>query len=191
LKAQGITALLAANTGSEVDGSGQQLASLIDTWLFVKTVEGNGERNRALYILKSRGMAHSNQVREFLITDKGIELADVYVGSQFVLTGSARAAQESDERLKAAARRQDLTQRKLNLELRRQSVEAQAAVMWREFEAEANVVERLLREGSTAGEELAEQRVEQGRLRSADAIELDGLGELNQLDGSKLTGTDS
>jgi circadian clock protein KaiC len=176
LKGRGITALfVCVDGGPERDTSDQQIASLIDTWLLVKAIEGNGERNRALYILKSRGMAHSNQVREFLITDQGIELADVYVGPQHVLTGSARAAQEADERLKSTARLQDLEQRKLNLERRRMSVEAQAAIMWREFEAEADVVDRLLRQGSTAGEERAEQRVEQGKLRSADAVGLRGL----------------
>ncbi len=96
LKGQGITAFFVGlNSGADIDGSDQQIASLIDTWLLVKPIEGNGERNRALYILKSRGMAHSNQVREFLITDRGIELADVYVGPEHVLTGSARAAQEA------------------------------------------------------------------------------------------------
>lgn len=176
LKGHGITALFAGlDSNGEPDASAHQIASLIDTWVRVKAIEGNGERNRSLYILKSRGMAHSNQVREFLITDQGIELADVYVGSQGVLMGSARSAQESDERLKATVLRQDLEQRKLNLELRRKSVEAQAAIMWREFEAEADVVDRLLRRGSTAGEEVAEQRVEQGRLRSADILTLDGL----------------
>jgi circadian clock protein KaiC len=178
LKGKGITALFVGlHSGVDRDQSGQsdqQLASLIDTWLLVKAIEGNGERNRALYILKSRGMAHSNQVREFLITDQGIELADVYVGPQHVLTGSARAAQEADERLKSTARMQDLEQRKLNLERRRMSVEAQAAIMWREFEAEADVVDRLVRQGSTAGEERAEQRLEQGKLRSADAVGLNG-----------------
>ncbi len=172
LKGNGITAVfIGLNSGGEQDGADQMIASLIDTWLLVKTIDGNGERNRALYILKSRGMAHSNQVREFLITARGIEFADVYVGPQRVLTGSARAAQEADERLKATSRRQDLEQRQLNLERRRKSVEAQAAIMWREFEAEADVVDRLLREGSEAGEERAEQRVEQGRLRSADSVD--------------------
>ena len=127
-----------------------------------------------LYILKSRGMAHSNQIREFLITTRGIELADVYVGPQGVLTGSARPAQEAEERLKATERRQDLEQQKLDLERRRESVEAQTAIMWREFEAEADVVARLVRQGSTAGDERAEQRVEQGRIRSADR-DTDGL----------------
>ncbi len=177
LKARSITAFFVGlNSGADIDGSDQAIASLIDTWLLVKPIEGNGERNRALYILKSRGMPHSNQVREFLITDHGIQLADVYVGPQHVLTGSARAAQEADERLKATDRLHDLEQRKLNLERRRKSVEAQAAIMWREFEAEADVVDRLLRQGSTAGVERAEQRVEQGRLRSADSVESNSRG---------------
>jgi len=179
LKGRGITALFAGlSSGDDLEGSDQQIAALIDTWLLVKTIEGNGERNRALYILKSRGMAHSNQIREFLITDQGIEFADVYVGPQHVLTGSARAAQEADERLKATTVRQDLEQRKLNLERRRKSVEAQAAIMWREFETEADIVDRLLRQGSTDGEERAERRVEQGRLRSADTARLEGLEEI-------------
>ncbi len=181
LKGNRITALFVGlNSGGERDGSDQQIASLIDTWLLVKAIEGNGERNRALYILKSRGMSHSNQVREFLITPRGIEFADVYLGSEHVLTGSARAAQEADERLKALTRREELEQRQLNLERRRKSVEAQAAIMWREFEAEADVVDRLLRQGSTAGEERAEQRVEQGRLRSADVEHAKLITELTE-----------
>ena len=199
LKGKGITAVFVGlNNGGARDSSDQQIASLIDTWLLVKAVEGNGERNRALYILKSRGMPHSNQVREFLITARGIELADVYVGSQHVLTGSARAAQEAEERLRATARREDLEQRQVNLERRRKSVEAQTAIIWREFEAEADVVEQLLRQGSTAGEEVAEQRVEQGRLRNADLLEhpeladdpkftqFSDFAELEPLDGPKL-----
>jgi circadian clock protein KaiC len=176
LKGQGITALFAGlNAGDEPGGTDQQIASLIDTWLLIKTVEGNGERNRTLYILKSRGMAHSNQVREFLITSQGIELADIYVGTESVLTGSARVAQEEVERLKATSRIEDLEQRKLDLERRRKSVEAQMAILWREFEAESDSVDRLVLQGSTAGEERAEQRVEQGRMRSADANKFDGF----------------
>ncbi len=174
LKGQGITAIFSGlSSGSELTSSDQQIASLIDTWLLVKAIDGNGERNRALYILKSRGMAHSNQVREFLITDDGIEFIDVYVGQHHVLTGSARASQEADERSKATALKQDIEQRQLNLERRRKSVEAQAAIMWREFQAEADIVERLRQQGSSAGEVREEERVEQGRLRSADA---DGTG---------------
>lgn len=174
LKNEGVTAVLTALAGPELDSRDHQVASLIDTWLLVTSVEGNGERNRALYVLKSRGTAHSNQIREFLLTDDGLELADVYVGSERVLMGSARSAQQAEDQRQATARRQDVEQRKIDLERRRALVTAQTAVLWREFEAEEDVVQRLLRQGSSAGEVVAEQRVEQGRLRGADLVLEDG-----------------
>src|SRR6185437_15441957 len=98
LKARGVTALFTSLIADEDQlHSAQEIASLVDTWLLLKTLEGNGELNRTLYVRKSRGMAHSNQIREFLLTSHGIELADVYVGPQGVLTGSARQAQEAKE----------------------------------------------------------------------------------------------
>jgi circadian clock protein KaiC len=152
-------------------GTDLQIASLVDTWLRVKTMEGNGELNRVLYVLKSRGTAHSNQIREFLLTKQGIELADVYVGPQGVLTGSARQAQEALERSDGRARLEDLEQRSAELERRRESVEAQTAALWREFNDEAEVVSRLLSHGSTGVEDLAGQRAVQGRMRRADVAE--------------------
>jgi circadian clock protein KaiC len=113
-------------------------------------------------------MAHSNQIREFLMTSQGIELADVYVGPQGVLTGSARQAREAQERADGAARLDDLEQRRGNLERRRETVEAETAALWRGFEDEAKVVERLLSDGSSGVEDRAGQRAEQGRLRRAD-----------------------
>ena len=171
LKGKGVTAMY-TSLGSEGQGepTDHLIASLIDSWLFVRTLEGNGEHNRALSVLKSRGMAHSNQVREFLITDRGVELADVYVGPHGVLTGSARAAQEAQERSDAVKRQEDLEQRRANLERERQSVEAKVAVLWREFEDEADAVNRLLNRGTTGREEGAEQRLEQGRLRRSDPL---------------------
>ncbi|MDX6590810.1 MAG: circadian clock protein KaiC [Gaiellales bacterium] len=169
LKARGVTALFTSlSSNAETTQADQQIASLVDTWLRVKTMEGNGELNRVLYILKSRGMAHSNQIREFLLTAKGIELTDVYVGPQGVLTGSARQAQEAQERSDATTRQEDLEQRRVNLETRRESVEAHTAALWREFEDEAGSVERLLTHGSTGVEDRAGQRAEQSRLRRAD-----------------------
>ena len=172
LKARGVTALFTslAEIGEQTQ-TDQQMASLVDTCLLVKTMEGNGELNRVLYVLKSRGMAHSNQIREFLLTSQGIELADVYVGPQGVLTGSARQAQEAQERSEGVARLEDLEQRRVSLERRRDSVEAQTAALWREFEDEANVVRRLLSDGSTSTEAREGQRAEQGRLRRADIEE--------------------
>jgi circadian clock protein KaiC len=184
LKARGVSALFTnlASEGRQEVGD-QLIESLIDTALLVRALEGNGEHNRVLSVLKSRGMAHSNQVREFLLTDRGIELADVYVGPQGVLTGSARSAQEAQEHSDAVERQEDLQQRRSNLERQRQSVEAQVAVLWREFEDESKAVNRLLTRGATGREEGAEQRLEQGRLRSSDgpasengAEHVDGAG---------------
>jgi circadian clock protein KaiC len=172
LKARGVTTLFTSLTaGTQPGRADQQLSSLVDTCLLVKTLEGNGELNRVLYVLKARGMAHSNQIREFLLTDHGIELADVYVGPQGVLTGSARQAQEALEVSDGQARAQDLEQRRVNLERRRESVEAQTAALWRDFEDEADAVGRSLSHGNTGAEHVAGQRAEQGRLRQADAAE--------------------
>ncbi len=171
LKANGITALFTSLAASAVPTeSDDQITSLVDTWLLVRTIEGNGEHNRLLYVLKSRGTANSNQIREFLLTGQGIELADVYVGPQGVLTGSARQAQEAKERSDVGARLEDMELRRVNLSRRRESVEAQTANLWREFEDEADAVERLLSHGSTGAEDLAGQRVTQARLRGADAV---------------------
>jgi circadian clock protein KaiC len=172
LKARGVTTLF-TNLVSERGAApaDEQITSLVDTTLLVKTMEGNGELNRVLYVTKSRGMAHSNQIREFLLTDQGIELADVYVGPQGVLTGSARQAQEAQERSDGTARQESLEHRRAGLETRREAVEAQTAALWREFEDEADVVGRLLSHASTGVEDRAGQRAEQGRLRRADADE--------------------
>ena len=169
LKSRGVTSLFTSlNADAQSTGSDQHIASLVDTWVLVKTMEGNGEHNRVLYVRKSRGMAHSNQIREFHITSQGIELVDVYVGPHGVLTGSARQAQEAKERSDGTARLDDLEQRRVNLERRRESVESQTATLWREFETEADMVGRLLSHGSTGTEDQAGQRAEQGRLRRAD-----------------------
>jgi circadian clock protein KaiC len=174
LKGKGITALFTtlASDGQR-EPIEQMIASLIDTVLLVRSLEGNGEHNRVLSVLKSRGMAHSNQIREFLLTDRGIELADVYVGAQGVLTGSARSAQEAKEHSDALGRQEDLQQRRDDLERERQSVEARVAALWRTFKDESDAVDQLLSRGATGQEEGAEQRLEQGRLRSGDVLQQD------------------
>lgn len=172
LKARGVTAMFTSLATSEGqhEPADQLVASLIDTCLVLRTLMGNGEHNRVLSVLKSRGMAHSNQVREFLLTDRGIELADVYVGPQGVLTGSARSGQEAKERTDAVKRQEDLEQRRSNLQRHRESVEAQVAGLWRDFANEEDLVDRLLSRGTSGREEGDEQRLEQGRLRNSDAL---------------------
>src|SRR4029079_17919527 len=141
-------------------------------------LEGNGEHNRVLYVLKARGMAHSNQIREFLLTDHGIELSDVYVGPQGVLTGSARQAQEAKEEADGVSWQEELEQRRVNLERRRQSVDAQTATLWREFDDESDIVKRLLSHGSTGADDRAGQRVAQGLMRRADVTDDAGNGHV-------------
>src|SRR6201999_764174 len=112
------------------------ISSLIDTWLVLREIEISGERNRGLYVLKSRGMAHSNQIREFLLTDKGIKLIPAYLGREGVLTGSARVAQEAREKEQEQSLRDELARKGMMLEHRRKAVEAQIAAIESEFKRE-------------------------------------------------------
>jgi circadian clock protein KaiC len=138
LKENGITAYFTSLTqgNRELEATEVGMSSLMDTWLFVRALETDGERNRLLYVLKSRGMAHSNQVREFLITSEGIRLADVYLGPQGVLTGSARIAREEQERSEANASEHLAVRNRLLAERRATAIEAQIAALHVELEAE-------------------------------------------------------
>ena len=140
LKQQQITTLftsLDSGGGPAMEDSLLVVSSLMDTWLLLRNVEFNGERNRTIYVLKSRGMAHSNQVREFVLSDEGIELVDVYAGADRVLTGTARVAQETLERGAAEVRRQDHKRKLLQLASKRKAIEAQIAALQVEAEADA------------------------------------------------------
>ena len=124
-KANQITALFNSltSTGYNEESTEMGVSSLMDTWLLLRDIESNGERNRGLYILKSRGMAHSNQIREFHLTDNGIQLVDVYVGPEGVLTGSARLTREARDKAEALAHRQKIESRKSELEHKRKALE--------------------------------------------------------------------
>ncbi len=142
LKSRGITTL-ATTLADESETSTVGISSLVDTWLLLRSIESDGERNRLLYVLKSRGSAHSNQVREFVLTDRGVELADVYVGPAGVVTGSARMTQEARERDAKLQRDADLMRR--HRELRRAITEGEArlAVLQDELAAEKAEAERI------------------------------------------------
>src|SRR5690606_1875581 len=101
--------------GAALERTDVGLSSIIDTWLLLRDIELNGERNRAMYVLKSRGMAHSNQVREFLITSQGLDLVPAYLGAEGVLTGSARLAQEAKEEAAALQRSQEIARKRREL----------------------------------------------------------------------------
>ncbi len=147
------------------------VSSQMDAWLLLRNLECNGERNRGLYVLKSRGMAHSKQIREFVLTDHGVQLVDVYIGTSGLLTGSARVAQETRERAEAEERKQQLQRKNLGLKTKRQQLEAEIARMRSEFELEEQRSLRAAHEMELQEKQIALSRAEMGRIRQADAIQ--------------------
>ena len=129
LKAGQVTTLFTSLTqaGHALQQSEASMSSLMDSWLLLQDFEGNGERNRVLYVLKARGMAHSNQIREFLISNRGIDLVDAYIGPSGVLTGAARVAQTAREKAEALAGQQEAARRQRELKRKRAALEQQIA----------------------------------------------------------------
>jgi len=139
LKTQQITGFftaLTAGRNKEIEETDVGISSLIDTWIFARDVELNGERNRCIHVLKSRGMANSNQIREFLMSKEGIRLVPVYVGSGAVLTGSARATQEARERAESLLRQQTAEEQQRVLSEKRKALDAQIAEVRSQFAQE-------------------------------------------------------
>jgi len=135
LKMRSITSFLTSLTpgGGAQERTDVAISSLIDTWLLVRDMELGGERNRGLYVLKSRGMAHSNQIREFSLSDRGIELCAAYVGPAGVLTGSARLSQEAQERSGQLRRDQEILREQTELVSQRAAMEAQIVAIRAQF----------------------------------------------------------
>ena len=144
------------------------ISSLADTWVLLRDIEMSGERNRGLYILKSRGMAHSNQIREFLLTDHGVDLKDVYVGPAGVLTGSARLSQEAREKAERLLRQQEVELKRLDLERKRKAMEAQIAAIRAGFEAEEAEVKKLFGQDKLRQQMIAKDRETMAQMRKAD-----------------------
>jgi circadian clock protein KaiC len=146
-KSRGITALFTSLSLAEdhKNESDRGVSSLMDTWISLTDVEASGERNRVLYVLKSRGMSHSNQMREYLLTGNGIRLIEPYIGPRGVLTGAARLAQEAQERDEEATRLHTTERQKRELQRKRAAVERQIAELRASLEAEEGEVALLLK----------------------------------------------
>jgi circadian clock protein KaiC len=173
LKARGITTLATA-LGNGDAPSTLSVSSMVDTWLLLRNVESNGERNRLLFVLKSRGTAHSNQVREFVLTDHGAELVDVYVGGAGMLTGSARLAQQAAEREAQLRQADDVEHRRRELRRSISEHEAHFAAVQDQIAAERAELDRVgLRERHQAADTGADE-VAMGKRRWADAVPSDG-----------------
>jgi circadian clock protein KaiC len=156
-------------SGAAPEQSQIHIASMIDTWLLLRDIEIGGERNRGIYILKSRGMPHSNQIREFLLTDHGVELRDVYVGPSGVLTGSARLVQEAQEKAVQTIRDQEVESRQLELERKRTVLEAQIAALRAEFAVQEIASIKIIGQEEAQEAQLVQGRVDMGLSRKADA----------------------
>jgi circadian clock protein KaiC len=167
LKQKGITAML---TDLKMDApvlerTDAAISSLVDAWLVLRDLENNGERNRGLHILKARGIGHSNQVREFVLSETGIQLTDMYIGPSGMLTGSARVAQEARERAEHVSLDEEAERQKLALECKRAVLEGQIAALRAEFSAEEATIARIFSQDRLREASLASDKVEMGRSR--------------------------
>ncbi len=152
----------------EAESTDAGVSSLMDTWVLLSCLEANGERNRTLFVLKSRGMPHSNQVREFLISDKGLELVDVYLGPGGVLTGSARALQETRDKAQQEAATQEVQRRQRLLERKRKSLETQISALEMELAQEEADLNFLIAQESRRQATDNKYRTRLAALRQAD-----------------------
>ena len=170
LKLRQITAMFTSLTshGDQLEDSEVGVSSLMDAWVLVKNIEANGERNRGLYILKARGLAHSNQVREFILTPHGVELIDTYVGSEGVLMGSARSSQLARENAAQVERRLATERKERELHRKQELYEAQLIALKGQYESERDAILRELEEAKLREKVIADQRLEIARLRRAD-----------------------
>jgi circadian clock protein KaiC len=168
LKMNGVTTVLTDLKHSERPQQSSMISSLVDTWIVLEDVEANGESNRILKIVKSRGMAHSNRIREFYITSKGIDLIPPYVGPSGVLTGSARYAQEAREKAEEVARAEEIEQLQQNLEQQRKALNAQIEALQAEFESNRADLERRVKEEERRKEDLERNRKHMRAVRAGD-----------------------
>ncbi|HEX3383687.1 MAG TPA: ATPase domain-containing protein, partial [Mucilaginibacter sp.] len=171
LQTEQITVLFTALTLNSVvsEQTDEGISSLVDTWLLVRDIEANGERNRGLYVIKSRGMKHSNQVREFIITDEGLDLVDVYLGPDGILIGSARMAQQINEQTGVALRDYAVSAKDREVTRRRKVLEAKIAGLQTEFESVEEELNKIYLQDELKKQIADKARQEVLNLRSGDA----------------------
>ena len=185
LKSRQITALFTSLTSPDMKSLEQTdvgISSIMDTWLLLRDIELGGERNRGLYVLKSRGMAHSNQIREFVLTDEGIDIRDVYVGPEGVLTGSMRLAQEAREKAAKMSREMEIEAKKHSLVRKRAALEAHIATLRAEFEGEEAELDKVVKLETNRMTQMRLEELEMARSRKADQVRVPRNGESRKSD---------
>src|ERR1700761_7179200 len=165
-KTRGITAIFTSLSAvDEMSESERSVSSLMDTWISLRDIEADGERNRILYLLKSRGMSHSKQIREYKLTDDGIHMTEPYLGPEGVLTGAARMAQEAREREAEREELEETERRKRHLSRKREALERQIAEMRAELDAEEEEVSKIVAHQEVRSASVASDRAAMARKR--------------------------
>ena len=178
LKTKQITGLFTNLTRLEgLERTESEVSSIMDTWILLRDIELGGERNRGIYILKSRGMAHSNQIREFLITSKGVDIVDVYTGSAGVLTGSARLTQENKDKAAEDIRKEEIEKLQRDLERQRKLTEAQVTALQTEFKAKEEEIKQKIAKEKRLEKTSTDNRKDMARLRKEDKVSHSQKGE--------------
>lgn len=169
LKDHGITAIFTtlSSTAIPLDINDRSIASLMDTWLSLASIDANGEYNRVLHLLKSRGMGHSTQFREYVFGPQGVELIEPYVGPAGVLTGAARLAQEARERDEGRARAREVDRRRRTLQARREAVERQIAELRAALDQDSAEAEALIEQDAERERTIVQDRRTMGEKRGA------------------------
>jgi len=170
LKSQQVTVLMnnLISGGNPLESTEIGISSLMDTWLEVRVIESNGERNRLLQVIKSRGMEHSNQVREFRLTGQGLELVNVYLGQDKVLTGTARVIQELADKQANLRQQQKIANRRRELEQQQQVIQIEISTLQMQLEAEKTELEHLNQEENLVQTGFLQDQEMISQLRQAD-----------------------
>lgn len=171
LKLKNITTICTSLVEHENTGgiNAEGISSIMDTWINLRFFENSNERNRGISVIKSRGMGHSNQIREYLLTDHGIEIKNVYLGpSGNLLMGSSRAVQEAEEISEVVAQKQEADRKKRELENKLKSLDAQISILSSEFEMQKEELDKLSSEDELRNKALANSRNKIAHMRKAD-----------------------
>jgi len=161
------TMFTSMSPGQNLEETGVGLSSAFDTWIHLNNIQGNQERNRTLVIVKSRGMAHSNQVREFVMDSSGVDLVDIYAGQSGAFMGSARVTQMAIDRAADVARAESVTWRERQIKEKRRALESRIAALRAETEAEIKEAEIILSQEHARDKTLIANVRAQGKSRSA------------------------
>jgi circadian clock protein KaiC len=179
LQEEQITVMFTALTLNTVvsEQTDEGVSSLVDAWLLVRDIEFNGERNRGMYIMKSRGMKHSNQVREFIITDKGLDLVDVYLGPEGILTGSAREAEIIKEETGVALQDYAIVAKDREVSRKRKVLEAKISSLQTEFESVEEELNKIYLQEELKKQVMEKTRQEITRIRKGESDAKSGSGK--------------